>query len=177
MSRLERLAAAFLCLALLAGTAEAQRPNVAEAQRPNVVFIMTDDMGYGDLTVYGGTDIDTPNLDSIAAGGVRFTDFYANAPNCSPTRAGFLTGRYQQRYGIEWPLTHRAAAKGEGVTADGKTLPQLLKNAGYATALIGKWHLGHEKNQSPNAHGFDYFFGFHSGLVDYYQHKIGRAHV
>src|SRR5690606_39190118 len=61
-------------------------------------------------------------------------------------------------------------AKGEGVAADGKTLPQLLKNAGYATALIGKWHLGHEENQSPNAHGFDYFFGFHSGLVDYYRH-------
>src|SRR5690606_41495686 len=122
MSRLARLAAVFVCASLLAGA--------AAAQRPNVVFIMTDDLGYGDLSAYGGTDIDTPTLDSIAAQGVRFTDFYANAPNCSATRAGFLTRRYQQRYGIASWLTHRAAPKGEGVAAAGKTLPHPLETAG-----------------------------------------------
>ncbi len=143
---------------------------VSAQQRPNVVFIMTDDLGYGDIGVYGGSDIATPSLDRLAREGVRFTDFYANGPNCSPTRTGFLTGRYQQRYGIESPLVSRSKVEGLGLDADGRTLPQLLKNAGYATALVGKWHLGYEDDQAPNAHGFDYFFGFHSGYTDFYRH-------
>ena len=162
MSVSRPLAAVLILSSLIACT--------AEAQGPNVIFIMTDDLGYGDLEVYGGDDIATPNLNQIAAQGVRFTDFYANGANCSPTRAGFLTGRYQHRYGVEWPITHREAAEGEGVSADGRTLPQLVKDAGYNTAMVGKWHLGHEDNQSPNAHGFDYFYGFRSGLIDFYQH-------
>ncbi len=134
--------------------------------QPNVIFIMTDDVGYGDLGVYGATDVQTPNLDALAGQGVRFTDFYANAPNCTPTRAGFMTGRYQQRYGIEEPIS-----PGEpGLDANGRTLPQLLKDSGYRTGLVGKWHLGFEANELPGAHGFDYFFGFRSGFLDYYQH-------
>ena len=169
MLKIIRLPAALLmasCLVLGSGSVLAQT-------RPNVIFIMTDDLGYGDIGVYGGTDIATPNLDGLANDGVRFTDFYSNGANCSPTRAGFMTGRYQQRVGFENPLgTVREirAAGGFGLNADGRTLPQLLKNAGYSTGMVGKWHLGYEDDQIPNAHGFDYFFGFLYGLTDYYQH-------
>jgi len=149
---------------------------------PSVVFIMTDDIGYGDIGSYGAPDIATPNLDRLAAEGTRFTDFYANAPVCTPTRVGFLTGRYQQRLGLEAPLPNAAeaedgglSANGRGLTADGRTLPQLLENAGYTTALVGKWHVGYEADQSPPAHGFDYFFGFKSGFVDYYRHTNGMG--
>lgn len=138
--------------------------------RPNVIFIMTDDIGYGDLGVYGATDVATPNLDRLAREGVRFTDFYSNGANCSPTRAGFMTGRYQQRVGFESPLRTRDNVDGFGLAANGRTLAQLLKNNGYRTGLVGKWHLGYGEDQVPNAHGFDYFFGFQSGLIDYYQH-------
>jgi arylsulfatase A-like enzyme len=170
MFRLNRLSCAAFLIASLAGLASAS--SIAQT-RPNVIFIMTDDLGYGDIGVYGGTDIATPSLDRLAREGVRFTDFYANAPNCSPTRTGFMTGRYQQRYGIEFPLGEKGTVDGRGLSADGRTLPQLLKNEGYATALIGKWHLGYEDNQVPNAHGFDYFFGFQAGFTDFYRHTDG----
>ena len=129
----------------------------ADPGQPNVIFIMTDDVGYGDIGSYGAPDIKTPMLDQMATDGVRFTDFYANAPVCTPTRAGFTTGRYQQRYQLESPLSSRELENGNGLNADGKTLPALLKNSGYSTALIGKWHLGYEDHHSPNAHGYDYF--------------------
>jgi arylsulfatase A-like enzyme len=163
-----------LCIAALslAGTAAAQ---ATVSERPNVVFIMTDDVGYGDIGSYGAPDIDTPNLDRLAADGVKFTDFYANAPVCTPTRVGFITGRYQQRLGLETPLPEEAAAQGRGLEADGRSLPQLLKNNGYRTGLVGKWHLGYMDSQSPQAHGFDDFFGFKSGYLDYYQHTNGAG--
>jgi len=148
-----------------AGSVQAQ-----SADRPNVVLIVTDDVGYSDIGSYGAPDIKTPNIDSLAKNGTRLTDFYA-APNCSPTRAALISGRYQQRFRIEAPLgASRGPAGEQGLPATGRTLPQLLKNNGYRTALIGKWHLGYKKEFSPNAHGFDYFFGFKSGLIDYYQH-------
>jgi arylsulfatase A-like enzyme len=138
--------------------------------RPNVVLIITDDVGYGDIGSYGAPDIRTPNIDSLAKTGTRLTDFYA-APNCSPTRAALISGRYQQRFRIEAPLGASNGPAGEqGLAATGRSLPQLLKNTGYRTALIGKWHLGYKKEFSPAAHGFDYFFGLKSGLIDYYQH-------
>jgi arylsulfatase A-like enzyme len=158
--------------ALLAGLVAAP-PLQAQTAPPNVVFIMTDDVGYGDIGSYGSRDIRTPNIDQLAREGTRFTDFYANAPVCTPTRAGFVTGRYQQRVGLERALSGPTRANGVGLTANGRTLPQLLKNSGYTTGLVGKWHLGYELDQSPNAHGFDYFFGFKSGYVDYYQHTNG----
>jgi arylsulfatase A len=146
--------------------------SVLEAQpRPNVVLIMTDDAGYGDFGSYGATDVKTPNLDRLAREGVRFTDFYANAPSCTPTRAGLITGRYQQRVALEYPLgMQRPADFDRGLPVTGRSLPQLLKNTGYATALVGKWHLGWKPEYSPNRHGFDYFFGFKSGFVDFYTH-------
>ncbi|MCC6245202.1 MAG: sulfatase-like hydrolase/transferase [Gemmatimonadaceae bacterium] len=150
----------------------------AAAARPNVVVIMTDDMGYGDLPSYGGKDIKAPNINGLARAGVRFTQFYANATMCTPTRAGFITGRYQQRYGpaVEQALGGVSSASAErGLVATGRSLPQLLKNSGYATALIGKWHLGYTSAYSPNAHGFEEFFGIKSGYVDYYQHTDGAG--
>ncbi len=141
--------------------------------RPNVVLIITDDVGYGDIGSYGAPDVRTPNIDSLARDGVKMTDFYANAATCSPTRAGLVTGRYQQRFAIENPI-QMASTQGErGLPASGRSLPQLLKNGGYATALIGKWHLGYKPEFSPMAHGYEYFFGFKSGYTDYYQHVDG----
>jgi len=145
------------------------------ASRPNVVLVITDDVGYADIGSYGAKDIKTPNIDSLARDGVKLTDFYANGPMCSPTRAGLVTGRYQQRFAIEAALGGVSTAPEQGLPATGRSLPQLLKNAGYATALLGKWHLGYKPEYSPNAHGYDYFFGFKSGYVDYYQHTDGAG--
>src|SRR5688572_13247493 len=158
------------CISATVGHAQSDR-----APRPNVVLIITDDMGWADLGSYGATDIRTPNLDRLAREGLRLTDFYANGVTCSPTRAGLISGRYQQRYGIEAPLPNAARAGDRGLPATGRSLPQLLKNNGYATALIGKWHLGYAKEKSPNAHGFDYFFGLKSGYHDYYTHDDGEG--
>lgn len=155
---------ALICSLLVCSVTQAQ------PARPNIVFIMTDDAGYGDLGIYGAPDVRTPVLDQLARDGVRFTNFYSNGPTCSPTRAGLISGRYQQRYNVEAPLPTAPRAEGRGLRAEGHSLPHLLKTAGYDTALVGKWHLGYEPDQSPEAHGFDYFFGFKAGFVDYYQH-------
>lgn len=141
-------------------------------QKPNVVLIMTDDVGYGDIGSYGAPDVNTPNIDRLAQEGIRLTDFYA-APVCTPTRAALITGRYQQRVRLERPLGSGGPALEQGLPATGRSLPQLLKHNGYATALIGKWHLGYKPEFGPNAHGFDYFFGFLSGFIDFYHHTRG----
>ena len=162
-----------LALSVIAGIACATQVAWAQSQdrtRPNVVLIITDDVGYGDIGSYGAPDIKTPNIDSLAKNGTRLTDFYA-APSCSPTRAALITGRYQQRVRIETPLGSARVAQEQGLRPTGRSLPQLLKNNGYHTALIGKWHLGYTREFSPLAHGFDSFFGFKSGLIDYYQHS------
>jgi arylsulfatase A-like enzyme len=150
------------------GLAQPARPT-----QPNVVLIITDDLGWADLGAYGATDIRTPNLDRLASEGLKLTDFYANGVTCTPTRAGLVSGRYQQRYGIEAPLPSAERAGDRGLPATGHSLPQLLKNRGYATGLIGKWHLGYVEAKSPNAHGFEYFFGLKSGYHDYYTHRDG----
>jgi arylsulfatase A-like enzyme len=150
------------------------RAQNAGGERPNVVLVITDDLGWADVGAYGSPDVRTPNIDGLARDGIRLTDFYANGTTCSPTRAGLLSGRYQQRYGLEAPLpTDPVRAGDRGLRATGNSLPQLLKNRGYATALVGKWHLGYKPEHSPNAHGFDYFFGFKSGYHDYYTHNDG----
>jgi len=157
-----------LAAALGATALHAQQPR---SSRPNVVLIITDDVGYGDLGAYGAPDIKTPNIDRLAREGVKMTDFYSNGANCSPTRAGLISGRYQQRFAIERPLGHSSTAdSARGLPANGRSLPRLLADNGYATALIGKWHLGYQPQFSPAAHGFSYFFGFKAGYTDYYQH-------
>jgi len=166
---------------ILSFVATAAQPLMAQApagngQRPNVVLIITDDVGYGDFGSYGAPDIKTPYVDGLARDGVRLTDFYANGPTCSPTRTGLISGRYQQRFALEAPLGNANTADGaRGLPVTGRSLPQLLKNNGYATALVGKWHLGYKTEFSPGAHGFDYFFGFKSGYTDYYQHTSGEG--
>ena len=155
------------------------RHTVAQAgvapAKPNVVVILMDDLGYGDIGSYGVKDALTPNLDRLAREGVRLTDAYANGPTCSPTRAGFVTGQYQQRYRIEWPLGADAGDTARGLAVTGAALPGLLKKNGYVTGLVGKWHLGFKHETGPNAHGFDEFFGFLSGAVDYYTHRRGSG--
>lgn len=152
--------------------AEAQRPPLQTgASKPNVILILTDDLGYGDLGSYGATDIRTPHLDRLALEGVRLTDAYANGAVCTPTRAALMTGRYQQRVKMEELLGITPADLEKGLAATGDSLPALLKNNGYATALYGKWHLGYKPRFGPNAHGFDEFFGFLAGAVDYYTHQ------
>jgi arylsulfatase A-like enzyme len=161
------------CLALaslLTQPAAAQQPGAATA--PNVVLIVTDDLGYGDLGSYGAPDVRTPNIDRLAREGVRLTDFYANGATCTPTRAALISGRYQQRFELERPL---GIGVDTGLPAEGRSLPRLLRNNGYATGLVGKWHLGEKSEFGPNAHGFDDFFGFKSGYVDYYQHTAGNG--
>jgi arylsulfatase A-like enzyme len=171
MFRIVIVAAFCAVIILFPASGSAQK---SENRRPNVVLIITDDVGYGDLGSYGAPDVKTPNIDKLARDGVKMTNFYANGATCTPTRAGLISGRYQQRVGLESPLQSGGAADAErGLAATGRSLPQLLKNNGYKTALIGKWHLGWKSEFSPTAHGFDYFFGFKSAFVDYYQHTAG----
>jgi len=166
------IALALLVACLTAAPAAAQSSTAA---KPNIVLIVTDDVGYGDIGSYGAPDVKTPSIDSLARDGVRLTDFYA-APQCTPTRAALISGRYQQRFRLEAALGGAKTPAAEtGLPAAGYSLPQLLKGNGYATGLIGKWHLGYKPQFSPNAHGFDYFFGFKSGFTDYYQHTDGNG--
>jgi N-acetylgalactosamine-6-sulfatase len=146
-------------------------------------LILSDDQGYGDLSCYGGTHVRTPRIDSLAAKGVRFTRYYANAPECTPTRTALLTGRYQHRVGglecaigvgnvgrydeAEW-LQQRGEL---GLPASQSVLASSLKQAGYATACIGKWHLGYDAPFAPRRHGFDAYWGPLGGTVDYFQYR------
>jgi arylsulfatase A-like enzyme len=159
---------ATLALAVFAAGSDAG----AQGERPNVVLIITDDVGYADFGSFGARDVRTPNIDRLAKQGVRLTDFYA-APQCTPTRAALITGRYQQRVLLERALGSVGPALEQGLPATGRSLPQLLKNSGYATGLVGKWHLGYKPEFGPNAHGFDYFYGFLSGYIDFYTHTRG----
>ncbi len=136
--------------------------SVAEAQLrpPNIVVIVTDDMGYGDIGIHGSKDIPTPNIDALARGGIRFTDAYVSGPYCSPSRAGLLTGRYQQRFGHEFNLDMSPDYSDFGLPLAETTMADRLKAAGYRTALFGKWHLGFGDKFHPMARGFDEFFGF-----------------
>lgn len=165
--RLSIITVVFGLGATLAASLQTQTPAPG---RPNVVLIMSDDMGYADLGSYGSTDTKTPNIDSLGRDGIRLTDFYANGVLCSPTRAALMTGRYQQRYGFENVV---ADTSDYGLIATGRSLPQLLKNSGYATALVGKWHLGGKPPFRPSAHGVEYFFGFLGSHVDFYHHNRG----
>jgi arylsulfatase A len=153
-------------------------------KRPNVVLIMADDLGYGSLGCYGNKDIQTPNIDRLAANGMRFTDFHSSGTVCTPTRAALLTGRYPQR--CEWvadeelsPVFREQRKKNPsqrwawGISTNEITIADLLKKAGYRTAIVGKWHLGYDFKFHPKNYGFDEFRGFLGGNVDYYSHMAG----
>ena len=134
-------------------------------QKPNIIVIVADDLGYADLGVQGSADIVTPNIDSIARNGIRFTSGYVTAPVCAPSRAGFLTGRYQQRFGLE--LLPEAGDTSFGLPLTEMTLANRLKALGYATGAVGKWHLGTQSQFAPQQRGFDEFFGFLIGMHSY----------
>jgi arylsulfatase A-like enzyme len=168
VTRREFLNSAAATSALVAG---ARMGVSSQAQRPNVLFILADDLGYGDLSCYGRPDYQTPVLDGLARQGVKLTSAYAAAPVCTPTRCAFVTGRYPQRteVGLHEPLTARD--RDNGLPADRPTIAALVKANGYDTALIGKWHLGWKPEFGPNRHGFDEFFGILSGAGDYFTHR------
>lgn len=157
-----RVAAAWLVFALLA-------ESVFAVERPNFVIILADDLGYGDLGCYGGTAAQTPCIDRLAAEGMRLTDFHSSGAVCSPTRAGLLTGRYQQRAGVPGVIT-AAHHRDHGLHPREITFAELLRDAGYATALFGKWHLGYQTKFNPLKHGFEQFRGYVSGNIDYFSH-------
>jgi arylsulfatase A-like enzyme len=148
----------------------------AQSARPNIVFILADDLGYADVGAYGQRDYATPNIDRLAAEGLRFTQAYANSPDCSATRAALITGRYQARItlGLEEPLSP-LSPKGIGLPPSHPTLPSLLKMIGYGTTLVGKWHLGELPDFSPLKSGYDQFFGILGCCADYFNHGAEAA--
>ncbi len=165
---------------------ETPGPGLVPAKnKPNIVFVLVDDMGYADLGCTGAKDIQTPHIDRLAAEGLKFTDFYANASVCTPTRAAFITGRWQQRVGFEWAMGFTAEqarrVNGQwvnepdihalGLPPGKPTIATRLKEAGYATGAFGKWHLGYKDEYNPTRHGFDEYFGVLLGHADYYRYN------
>ena len=172
----------------IAGPVKASTTQLARSAdaRPNIVFVLVDDMGYGDLGCMGAKDIRTPSIDRLANEGIKFSDFYSNAPVCSPTRCGFITGRWQQRVGFEWALGYTADRQrlidgewkvitemhhGIGLPATQPGIAKMLKQAGYTTGAFGKWHLGYDDEFNPLHHGFDEYFGELLGHAVYYGHS------
>lgn len=145
----------------------------AQNKKPNVIIILSDDQGSVDLGAYGAKDLKTKNLDELAAGGIRFTQFYAAASVCSPSRAALLTGKTNLRAGLPGnvPILEYQKEKGKtGLPTEQVTMAEMLGANGYRTALVGKWHLGHRQEKLPNAQGFDHFFGHEGGCIDNYSH-------
>lgn len=137
-------------------------------KKPNFIIFLTDDQGYGDLSCMGNTDFQTPNIDCLANNGIRFTNWYANSPVCSPSRASLLTGKYPGNAGVRSILAgHRTAT---GLPPESTSIASHLKNNGYQTYMTGKWHLGMQEPSRPHSHGFDHWYGFLAGCIDYYSH-------
>ncbi|MET0292962.1 MAG: sulfatase-like hydrolase/transferase [Steroidobacteraceae bacterium] len=147
----------------------------AAPRRPNFLFIMADDLGWADLGCYGRTDVATPHLDALARAGARLEHGYANSCVCSATRVGLITGRYQYRLRVG--LDEPTAGVDVGLEPGTPTLPLQLRNAGYQTSLVGKWHLGSVDRYSPLLHGYDRFWGLRGGGIDYFTHDVRRAGV
>jgi arylsulfatase A-like enzyme len=155
----------FLAMPVAAAAAQASTP-------PNIVIVVADDLGYGDLSCYGATDIRTPNIDGLAAAGMRFTHFYANSPVCSPTRAALLTGRNPDLVGVPGVIRTNAENSWGYLAPSAVLLPQVLRARGYRSAMIGKWHLGLRSPNTPAERGFDFFHGFLGDMMDdYYTHS------
>lgn len=148
------------------------RWHLPRVDRPNILFILADDLGYGDLSCYGRPDYRTPNIDRLARDGLRFTSNYTAAAVCTPTRVALMTGRYPARLpiGLVEPLAY--GDESVGLPPEHPTVASRLKQAGYETALIGKWHLGFRPEHGPLRHGFDEFYGILSGGVDYFTHRV-----
>jgi len=161
----------FCCFSAFAAGAIA-----APADRPNILLIVADDLGWGELGCQGNPQIPTPHIDSLAKNGVRFTNGYVSGPYCSPTRAGLMTGRYQNRFGHEFnPGPAEQAVANFGLPLSETTFPQRLKAAGYVTGMFGKWHLGYQPEFHPLRRGFDEFLGFLGGAHRYFDAAADRA--
>jgi len=156
---------ALVVLCLLPGSAAAN-------DKPNVIVIMTDDQGYADVGFNGSTQIRTPHIDRIAGEGTRFTSGYVSYPVCGPSRAGFLTGRYQGRFGFDRNPTINPTARNAGISFGEKNIAEVLRPAGYTSGILGKWHMGTHPDQHPNKRGFDYFYGFLSGGHRYFPEEL-----
>ncbi len=155
---------------MFSGVTMAQNKEKAQAKKkPNVLLIYTDDQGSLDMNIYGAKDLYTPNMDKLARNGVRFTQFYAAAPVCSPSRASLLTGRFPQRAGLATNASSNRDG-GTGMPTEQVTMAEMFKDAGYSTGHIGKWHVGYTPETIPNQQGFDYSFGFMGGCIDNYSH-------
>lgn len=156
-------------LALTTGMARAAGQS---SRKPNIIYIMADDLGYADVSCYGRPDFDTPQIDALARSGMRLMQAYANSAVCSSTRTALITGRYQYRLpiGLEEPLAGERSPH-VGLPPDHPTLPSLLRKAGYGTALVGKWHLGELPDYGPLKSGYDHFWGFRGGALDYFSHR------
>ena len=163
----QRVSFVIACLLFLNATGGACLKAAAD-DRPNVILIYTDDQGSVDVNCYGATDLVTPAMDDLARRGVRFTQFYAAAPVCSPSRAALLTGRVPQRAGVPGNVSSHKGRS--GMPAAQITIAELLRDAGYATGHVGKWHLGYTPETMPNGQGFDYSFGHMGGCIDNYSH-------
>lgn len=168
MRTLSKLALVISAL-LLARRLPAADPGTATPAKPNIVVILADDMGYGDAGFQGCTDIPTPNLDALARAGVRFSNGYVTAPLCSPSRAAFLTGRHQCRFGHTFNPTRKSPATMSGLDLAQRTIADRLRAAGYVTGLLGKWHQGEAERFHPLHRGFDEFFGFLGGAHSYFE--------
>jgi len=157
-------------LILMSSACSAEKPQEPQSRRPNIIYIMADDLGYGDLSGYGRKSYSTPALDKLASEGTRFSQAYAIAPVCTPTRVGLMTGQYPARHrtGLWEPLREQP---GEGLDPSMPTLARRLRDAGYHTGLVGKWHLGREPKFWPAEHGFDQWFSILSGGADYVLHR------
>ncbi len=154
-------------------------PALSEAQpqsHPNIILILTDDQGFGDLSSYGAKDLRTPNMDSIVARGMRFDNFYANCPVCSPSRAAILSGKYPDRVGVPGLVRTDPKDNWAYLAHDAVLLPAILHKAGYHTAIVGKWNLGLDADNSPNAKGFDLFHGFLGDMMDDYLTHRRQGH-
>ena len=151
-------------------------PVRSQSAPPNIIYIMADDLGYADLSCYGRKDYQTPHLDKLASEGVKFMQAYAAGALCTPTRTSFMTGRYPARtpVGLMEPLRWGKKDSLVGLSPDYTSVATLLKRSGYQTFLVGKWHLGYDPKFSPNNNGFDYFFGFNAGGIDYVSHDNPR---
>ena len=167
MTRTTRVVCALAAALVLGPAVPGVRTSAIVQARPNILLIVTDDMGYGDIGLHDGRDIPTPNIDALMKSGTRFSDGYVSGPFCSPTRAGLLTGRYQQRFGHEFNLAVGPAAADLGLPLTETTMADRFKAAGYRTALFGKWHLGSGDKFHPQSRGFDEFFGFLGGQHSY----------
>jgi arylsulfatase A-like enzyme len=159
---------AFVCALLLSAAVTWAQP----VKKPNIVFILADDLGYGDLSGYGAKDVKSPHLDALAAAGMKFTQFYSNSPVCSPTRAALMTGRYPDLVGVPGVIRTHVDNSWGALSPQSKLLPTLLKQGGYHTAIVGKWHLGLASPDTPTERGFDFFHGFLGDMMDdYYHHR------